>query len=1232
MGKDPRGVSRGTVSSGGQGRVRDVDSKHRRFLLVAALLLAPVAVQEARANSCRTAAVCATTPCDFDTPTSWAGCAGTFPQTTDTWTVQAGHTVMLDANVSTRGALILGTFRTVPAPGMAQSIIGPAGAVRTLSGTGVSLTLRGTPSTELNIGASGLFQMSRGDSLVCDSTTSSCEYVVNSGGRLDLEGFVQETTVTALTDAEADAATCGTTLGRKWTISVADGAQFAAVNGRVRLLSGRARDREFEIVAVSASAVTVCTLLDDAMSVSAYGGQRLTPHAAIGGLATRHHVPTVADSTSPFYAAPSAGDEVALIQDVTLKQIGGSHGFRILQGLKTGLTVAPVFHAVHFNGIGIPGTPSIYLTAASPGLSFGTFDYINLHDYNGRDQFLMGGWQDSTFRYVTGHDADVGAGESAGILVPTPARVVDGASGDFPADGVDILDSTFYRTRGNAINFNVSNTTLFSTGNVFRGNLVFEGCTTDTGECGGIEVNACQFCDVSYNAVYDICRKDGTEGDLVRLGGGGGADVSRGSVAHHNWLVNGCGEGLIASYGGPDSGRDVTVTANYISHVRHHGGNGGRWFGDVIRNWGLDNSSGRDGLHNPQEASSVWLLGNDAGIASGEGCAAGCSGNGVYFDNVGVNAPGQTAVLRDVLVSGLDSPAGDGVRVDSSVDFDLNLDQISCDNLGAASDCCLRVKATSPIHVSATDLTAESLAGGTAVCCSDAAVETIGNLLYSRSFIPADNVKVSTASCNGVGAWNGVPNVGHVNPLAGNYNYVPGAPGLTFAEGGGPIGFHTFRSPKDAINGFWSGLLPFDQIQPADVTSSSDQDTDGDGVIDLYDNCDLTWNPAQNGPSCPGVCLPGEAGTPCDDGNPCTGSDLCDASGGCGGTPIAGPACDDGSACTTGDLCVARAGGGVRCAGTPRDCSDGDLCTDDVCDPATGLCAGVPIDCVDENSCVLDVCDRATGLCRPDRIIPCGDGNECTVDLCADQTCAPVAKADGVPCGDACSGGTATCRGGVCTGATTTDCDDGNPCTTDGCDPLTGCVHEGPLQASKEMCNGIDDDCDGLIDEREIVPVCTMSPSSVWIAGTLAEFSLNCRFTPACAVPGVPPFEPIGPAWLSAADSATNSADNVVLPNPYDDCAGAIVEDTARRLATSIAVTFVFDANGDGVCGTSGGGGAGLLRDLAGVPVGDRARVCLSWRREGFGDTERCTSVLIMGTVPPPVETDPISPVVRPAP
>jgi uncharacterized repeat protein (TIGR01451 family) len=132
-------------------------------------------------------------------------------------------------------------------------------------------------------------------------------------------------------------------------------------------------------------------------------------------------------------------------------------------------------------------------------------------------------------------------------------------------------------------------------------------------------------------------------------------------------------------------------------------------------------------------------------------------------------------------------------------------------------------------------------------------------------------------------------------------------------------------------------------------------------------------------------------GSACDDGNPCTYGDEC-AGGTCGGLAVTctdgacitrtcngsssctvapkanGTACDDGSLCTQSDTCQ----GGTCVGSDPVICSDGNPCTDDTCNPATGGCVYVPNDansCTDGNVCTSDACSggacvhSASGLC-----------------------------------------------------------------------------------------------------------------------------------------------------------------------------------------------------------------------------------------------------------------------------
>ena len=185
-------------------------------------------------------------------------------------------------------------------------------------------------------------------------------------------------------------------------------------------------------------------------------------------------------------------------------------------------------------------------------------------------------------------------------------------------------------------------------------------------------------------------------------------------------------------------------------------------------------------------------------------------------------------------------------------------------------------------------------------------------------------------------------------------------------------------------------------------------------------------------------CVPG---TPinCSDGNVCT-TDGCDPAVGCQHVNNTS-ACNDGSACTANDSCA-----NGDCEGDPITCDDGDGCTVDTCDPGTG-CVFTPIagcqcdegsDCSDDNVCTGT--ETCVGMrCVSGIPLDCNDGTICTTDACdAVAGCQHVNNTSACDDNNACTADD-ICSGGSCSG-TPTGCDDGNGCTSDTCDPGTGCV------------------------------------------------------------------------------------------------------------------------------------------------------------------------------------------------
>ena len=145
--------------------------------------------------------------------------------------------------------------------------------------------------------------------------------------------------------------------------------------------------------------------------------------------------------------------------------------------------------------------------------------------------------------------------------------------------------------------------------------------------------------------------------------------------------------------------------------------------------------------------------------------------------------------------------------------------------------------------------------------------------------------------------------------------------------------------------------------------------------------------------------------------------------------------CDPGYAAPFCAACAVGFADYPQCKETcaPGDpCGDGDACTIDACDPATGCVhtAGGP--CEDESPCTADHCDPAIG-CVYEPV----DG-ECTLtDACALF---------------------AACVDGACTAVASVDCDDEDPCTVDACDATTAeCSHApaaaGAVCDDQDLCS-----------------------------------------------------------------------------------------------------------------------------------------------------------------------------------
>jgi len=90
--------------------------------------------------------------------------------------------------------------------------------------------------------------------------------------------------------------------------------------------------------------------------------------------------------------------------------------------------------------------------------------------------------------------------------------------------------------------------------------------------------------------------------------------------------------------------------------------------------------------------------------------------------------------------------------------------------------------------------------------------------------------------------------------------------------------------------------------------------------------------------------------------------------------PDVKPPCVDATDCEDGDFCSVDKCVNGECLHQDKNCGDGNKCTDDWCDPASGLCVHDVVECDDGNPCSWDSCLPGTG-CAHEVIPDCCAGS-----------------------------------------------------------------------------------------------------------------------------------------------------------------------------------------------------------------------------------------------------------------
>lgn len=376
--------------------------------------------------------------------------------------------------------------------------------------------------------------------------------------------------------------------------------------------------------------------------------------------------------------------------------------------------------------------------------------------------------------------------------------------------------------------------------------------------------------------------------------------------------------------------------------------------------------------------------------------------------------------------------------------------------------------------------------------------------------------------------------------------------------------------------------------------------------------CSLVVDGALDGKEGGSSCSGADDGTPCElegmSGAAICRSQVCTLST-CGDGLIDSAneeQCDDGNE-VSGDGCEPGTCA-FSCEGND-DCEDVFVCNGtETCDTATHTC--VPgTDAPEETACTLE--DETVGGCRsgvcrpvgcgnglPDEGEECDDGNDvsndgcepdCTITCMVDADCEPfdVSVCDGV---DTCDPAT-----NICVPGETLDCEDGDPCTADSCDPVDGCINDPrpfdmdadghPVgecggddcddadptvyEGAEELCDGKDNNCDGNTDE--VAPFWYVDCDGDRFAADTNGTVQQCDEPPPSGGCGWTTRRPVGP-------DTTDCRDDNALVFP-----GQEMYQTTPISGEAAATDFDYDCDGSEranypinprfivVCGTGGG-------------------------------------------------------------
>ncbi len=190
--------------------------------------------------------------------------------------------------------------------------------------------------------------------------------------------------------------------------------------------------------------------------------------------------------------------------------------------------------------------------------------------------------------------------------------------------------------------------------------------------------------------------------------------------------------------------------------------------------------------------------------------------------------------------------------------------------------------------------------------------------------------------------------------------------------------------------------------------------------------------------------------------------------------------------------------------------------------------------------------------------VVCDDNNPCTTDTC-DPTTGCVYTNNTAVCDDnnACTSGD-VCSGGTCQG-TAINCDDNNACTTDSCNTATGCVNTNNTNACNDNNNcTTGDTCAGGVCVGTAV-ICSSNQFCDPADGTCKACTSDsqCNDNNVCTTDTC-----VSGACVNTNNTAACNDNNACTTN--DVCSGGVCSGTAMNCDDNVACTT--DSCSNGVC------------------------------------------------------------------